>query len=63
MLTEGAMCSLAGKVPSVTGDSLVQQTLLGHTGVPNDIAQVAVFLASDEVNWVTGEILSISSDI
>jgi NAD(P)-dependent dehydrogenase (short-subunit alcohol dehydrogenase family) len=29
-------------------------TLLPRAGLPEDIAAVAVFLASDDSNWVTG---------
>ena len=35
--------------------SLVAQTPLGRSGQPGDIASVAVFLASDDSGWVTGE--------
>ena len=38
----------------------MQQTPLGRTGQPDDIASVAVFLASDDARWVTGEILTVS---
>jgi 3-oxoacyl-[acyl-carrier protein] reductase len=33
------------------------QTPLGRIGQPNDIAPVAVFLASDDSNWLTGELI------
>jgi len=33
----------------------VAQTPLGRIGQPNDIASIAVFLASDESYWLTGE--------
>jgi 3-oxoacyl-[acyl-carrier protein] reductase len=33
----------------------VAQTPLGRTGQPDDIAKIAVFLASDQSGWVTGE--------
>jgi 3-oxoacyl-[acyl-carrier protein] reductase len=36
---------------------LVSMTPLGRLGQPEDIAPVAVFLASPESQWVTGEIL------
>jgi 3-oxoacyl-[acyl-carrier protein] reductase len=36
---------------------MVQQTPLGRLGQPSDIAPVAVFLASDDSGWVTGETL------
>jgi 3-oxoacyl-[acyl-carrier protein] reductase len=35
--------------------SLVAQTPLGRSGQPGDIASIAVFLASDDSGWVTGE--------
>jgi 3-oxoacyl-[acyl-carrier protein] reductase len=33
----------------------IAQTPLGRTGQPDDIAKVAVFLASDDSAWLTGE--------
>jgi len=35
-------------------------TPLGRIGQPDDIARVAVFLASDDSAWLTGEILTAS---
>jgi 3-oxoacyl-[acyl-carrier protein] reductase len=36
-------------------DGFVVQTPLGRIGQPGDIAGVAVFLASDDARWLTGE--------
>ena len=36
----------------------VAQTPLGRIGQPDDIASIAVFLASDDSYWLTGEQLS-----
>ena len=33
----------------------IAQTPLGRVGQPDDIAKVAVFLASDDAGWLTGE--------
>jgi 3-oxoacyl-[acyl-carrier protein] reductase len=41
----------------------VAQTPLGRTGLPNDIAPVAVFLASPDSAWVTGETLMVSGGL
>jgi 3-oxoacyl-[acyl-carrier protein] reductase len=41
----------------------VQHTPLGRAGRPNDIAPVAVFLASDDARWVTGETLFASGGL
>lgn len=38
----------------------IAQTPLGRTGQPDDIAPVAVFLASDESRWITGDTLVVS---
>lgn len=38
----------------------VLQTPLGRAGQPDDISPVAVFLASDDSRWVTGETLVVS---
>src|SRR3954469_25151958 len=39
---------------------MVAQTSLGRIGQPEDIARVAVFLASDAAAWVTGERIQVS---
>jgi 3-oxoacyl-[acyl-carrier protein] reductase len=39
---------------------MVSQTPLGRLGQPGDIAPVAVFLASSDSAWVTGETLGVS---
>ena len=38
--------------------ALVDRTALGRLGQPDDIARVAVFLASDDSAWMTGERLA-----
>lgn len=53
--TEGAQ--QAGFIGSDMEKWLVSQTPLGRVGQPDDIAKVAVFLASDDAGWVTGETL------
>ncbi len=38
----------------------VSETPLGRVGKPEDIAKVAVFLASDDSYWITGETIAVS---
>ncbi|WP_343671220.1 glucose 1-dehydrogenase [Chitinophaga sp.] len=38
----------------------IANTPLGRRGQPEDIAKVAVFLASDDAAWITGEHISVS---
>lgn len=51
--TEGAHA--AGFIGSDFEAGTVAQTPLGRTGQPNDIASIAVFLASNDSYWLTGE--------
>jgi 3-oxoacyl-[acyl-carrier protein] reductase len=51
--TEGVQA--AGFLGTDFEKSLVAQTPLGRIGKPGDIASVAVFLASDDSAWLTGE--------
>lgn len=51
--TEGAV--KAGVVGSDFEKQIVSNTPLGRFGQPDDIAKVAVFLASDDSAWLTGE--------
>jgi 3-oxoacyl-[acyl-carrier protein] reductase len=53
--TEGART--AGVIGSAFETQLVAGTPLGRIGQPSDIGPVAVFLASDDAAWVTGELL------
>lgn len=56
--TEGAHA--AGIIGSEFEKLVVGQTPLGRLGQPEDIAKVALFLASDESGWVTGQTLIVS---
>jgi len=51
--TEGT--HTGGFIGSDFQDVLVSQTPLGRVGQPDDIADVAVFLASEDSRWLTGE--------
>ena len=51
--TEGSHA--AGFVGSEFETHAIAQTPLGRVGQPNDIASIAVFLASDDAYWLTGE--------
>ena len=51
--TEGT--TSAGFIGSDFEKGLVSQTPLGRAGQPDDIGAVAVFLASDDSRWLTGE--------
>jgi 3-oxoacyl-[acyl-carrier protein] reductase len=51
--TEGTLS--AGFIGTDFEKEIVTQTPLGRTGQPDDIASVAVFLASDDSHWLTGE--------
>ena len=44
-------------------DQIVSQTPLARAGTPDDIAKVAVFLASDEAGWLTGEKINASGGL
>jgi 3-oxoacyl-[acyl-carrier protein] reductase len=51
--TEGVHA--AGVVGSDFVANIIAQTPLGRGGYPDDIGPIAVFLASDDARWVTGE--------
>lgn len=56
--TEGAQS--AGFIGSDFAKQIATQTPLGRIGNPEDTAKVAVFLASDDSGWITGETLLVS---
>lgn len=50
----------AGLTGSDVQKQTVAQTPLGRIGQPQDIAKVAVFLASPDSGWITGETLTVA---
>jgi 3-oxoacyl-[acyl-carrier protein] reductase len=58
VVTEGT--HRVGVVGSDFEKESVRRTALGRAGQPEDIAKVAVFLASDDAAWITGERITAS---
>jgi 3-oxoacyl-[acyl-carrier protein] reductase len=61
VVTEGT--ESAGIVGSEMATMAQSQTPLGRLGQPDDIASIAVFLASDDARWLTGETLIASGGL
>jgi 3-oxoacyl-[acyl-carrier protein] reductase len=59
--TEGTVS--AGFIGSDFENALIERTSLGRAGRPDDIADLAVFLASNDSRWVTGEQIAASGGI
>ncbi|MDB6137652.1 MAG: Enoyl-[acyl-carrier-protein] reductase [Verrucomicrobiaceae bacterium] len=59
--TEGA--HTAGFIESDFQKQIQSQTPLGRIGQPPDIASAAVFLASDDSSWVSGETLVVAGGL
>src|SRR6267378_2525031 len=59
--TEGTVS--AGIIGSDFEKATIAQAPLGRTGKPDDIADIAVFLASDDSRWLTGEQIVASGGI
>lgn len=53
----------AGFIGSAFANQAIAQTPLGRIGQPDDIADVAVFLASNDSRWMTGERLVASGGV
>jgi 3-oxoacyl-[acyl-carrier protein] reductase len=53
----------AGVIGSDFEKRIVAETPLGRIGQPDDIARVAVFLASDDSAWLTGERITASGGL
>jgi 3-oxoacyl-[acyl-carrier protein] reductase len=50
-------------VRDAAGDQILQSVLLKRFGKPEDIANMAVFLASDLTSYMTGEVVHIDGGI
>lgn len=59
--TEGSRAG--GFIGSEMEKTFISMTPLGRVGLPDDIAGIAAFLASDESAWLTGELISASGGL
>jgi 3-oxoacyl-[acyl-carrier protein] reductase len=59
--TEGVHA--AGVMGSDFQKQILADTPLGRIGQPDDIGKAAVFLASDDAGWITGETLHVSGGL
>lgn len=50
---------MTGVLSEEIRENACRQIILGRFGKPEDIANVAVFLASDKANYITGQVLSV----
>ena len=48
---------------AISSKQIVAQTPLGRIGQPEDIAPVAVFLASPASGWLTGETIAVDGGL
>ncbi|MGE5943711.1 MAG: SDR family NAD(P)-dependent oxidoreductase [Flavobacteriales bacterium] len=66
-LLPGGVQTEGTKTAGITGSdvekSIINNTPLGRIGQPDDIAKVAVFLASDDADWIHGEKITASGGV
>lgn len=54
------MTDMLKTVPQELLDQFAAKTMLGRLGQPEEIAAAALFLASDEASYITGQVLSVN---
>jgi 3-oxoacyl-[acyl-carrier protein] reductase len=54
------MTDILKTIPQDLLDSFAKLTMLGRLGQPNEIADAALFLASDESSYITGQTLNVN---
>lgn len=54
------MTDMMKSFDEATLDELREETPLGRLGTPEDIAEAAVFLASDKASFITGQVLGVN---
>ena len=48
------------RIPDATKAALVETHPIRRLGTPEDVAQAALFLASEESSWITGVVLDVA---
>ena len=61
VVTEGLKA--AGFMAGERYEAAVRATPLGRAGTPDDIGRLAVFLASDEAYWITGQVIQAAGGV
>lgn len=61
VITEGLQA--AGFMEGERYEAAVKSTPLGRAGKPDDIGKIAVFLASDESYWITGQLIQAAGGV
>lgn len=59
VLTEGAAAIFTGEIEKM----MIAQTPLGRIGLPEDYGPVAVFLASEDSRWITGQTILVAGGL
>jgi NAD(P)-dependent dehydrogenase (short-subunit alcohol dehydrogenase family) len=57
-LVDTPLAAFLNETPIVHA-AFVENAPLGRTGTPDDVAGVALFLASDDASWITGDLLKV----
>jgi NAD(P)-dependent dehydrogenase (short-subunit alcohol dehydrogenase family) len=57
------LTSRAAPRPQAVLDAFARHTLVPHHGQPEDIACAALFLASDEARFITGQVLEVDGGV
>lgn len=47
-------------IPESVKDQILKQIPMGRFAIPEDIAKVVVFLASDDANYITGQVINVN---
>jgi NAD(P)-dependent dehydrogenase (short-subunit alcohol dehydrogenase family) len=55
--------SMLETVPEKVMEKILRKILLGRLGKPEEVAKLACFLASDDVNYITGQVININGGL
>lgn len=55
--------SLVKTIPEKVMDKILKKILLGRLGKPEEVAKLVYFLASDDSNYITGEVININGGL